>query len=284
MTIQETGGTRKTIEARRRRASRRCCRAPTRCGARRSRPRELMLALQCGGSDGYSGITANPALGAAVDLLVAPRRHRRAVARRPRSTAPSTCSPAARATREVGEKLVDIIHWWEDYCAKQRRRDEQQSLARQQGGRPHHHPGEIAGRRRQGRHHHADRASTTTPSRSPPRASSSWTRRATTRSAATGPGGGRLQRDLLHHRPRLGLRLQADALDQARHQQRHLQAHDRRHGHQLRRHPRRRLDRGEGPGDLRRRSCASPPARRPRAKLLGYGDNEFVPWQIGATM
>jgi altronate hydrolase len=32
---------------------------------------ELMLALQCGGSDGYSGITANPALGAAVDLLVA---------------------------------------------------------------------------------------------------------------------------------------------------------------------------------------------------------------------
>ena len=31
---------------------------------------ELMLALQCGGSDGYSGITANPALGAAADILV----------------------------------------------------------------------------------------------------------------------------------------------------------------------------------------------------------------------
>jgi altronate hydrolase len=31
---------------------------------------ELILALQCGGSDGYSGISANPALGAAVDLLV----------------------------------------------------------------------------------------------------------------------------------------------------------------------------------------------------------------------
>jgi altronate hydrolase len=29
-----------------------------------------MVGLQCGGSDGYSGITANPALGAAVDLLV----------------------------------------------------------------------------------------------------------------------------------------------------------------------------------------------------------------------
>ena len=70
MTIQETGGTKKTVEAgverikemlpRRQRASR----------ARPCRPRELMLALQCGGSDGYSGITANPALGAAADLLV----------------------------------------------------------------------------------------------------------------------------------------------------------------------------------------------------------------------
>ena len=30
----------------------------------------LTLALQCGGSDGYSGITANPALGVAADLLV----------------------------------------------------------------------------------------------------------------------------------------------------------------------------------------------------------------------
>ena len=38
---------------------------------RETRPAsELMLALQCGGSDGYSGITANPALGAAVDILV----------------------------------------------------------------------------------------------------------------------------------------------------------------------------------------------------------------------
>src|SRR5690606_6668707 len=33
----------------------------------------LTVGLQCGGSDGYSGISANPALSAAVDLLV---RHR----------------------------------------------------------------------------------------------------------------------------------------------------------------------------------------------------------------
>ena len=51
---------------------------------------ELMLALQCGGSDGYSGITANPALGAAADCwstTAAPRSCRR----RPRSMAPSIC-------------------------------------------------------------------------------------------------------------------------------------------------------------------------------------------------
>ena len=51
---------------------------------------ELIVALQCGGSDGYSGVTANPALGAASDLLV---RHGGTVilSKRPRSTAPSTC-------------------------------------------------------------------------------------------------------------------------------------------------------------------------------------------------
>ena len=69
LTIQATGGTRKTIEAgleriramlpMLNRASRETCRAS-----------DLMLALQCGGSDGYSGITANPALGAAADILV----------------------------------------------------------------------------------------------------------------------------------------------------------------------------------------------------------------------
>ena len=55
----------------------------------------LTVGLQCGGSDGYSGISANPALGAAVDLLT-----RRAV------------------SQEVGEKIVERIRWWEDHCAR----------------------------------------------------------------------------------------------------------------------------------------------------------------------
>ena len=69
LTIQAAGGTRKTVEAGLERvramlpALDRARREPTPASA-------LVLALQCGGSDGYSGITANPALGAAVDILV----------------------------------------------------------------------------------------------------------------------------------------------------------------------------------------------------------------------
>ena len=70
MTMQGTGGTRKTIE--RAQAMIREM-LPHANAARRQRDLGLArssLALQCGGSDGYSGITANPALGACADLLV----------------------------------------------------------------------------------------------------------------------------------------------------------------------------------------------------------------------
>ncbi|SAL85157.1 altronate dehydratase [Caballeronia terrestris] len=79
----------------------------------------LSIALQCGGSDGYSGITANPALGAAVDLLV---QHG--------GTAILTETPeiygaehllTRRAIRpEVGEKIVERIHWWEQYAEREK--------------------------------------------------------------------------------------------------------------------------------------------------------------------
>jgi altronate hydrolase len=67
---------------------------------------ELILALQCGGSDGYSGISANPALGAAVDLLV---RHG--------GTAVLSETPEIYGA-EVGEKIVERIRWWEEHCAR----------------------------------------------------------------------------------------------------------------------------------------------------------------------
>ncbi len=69
MTIQEIGGTRRTVEAGI--AAIRAMLPVVDAWKRQEVPvSELILAMECGGSDGYSGITANPALGAAADLLI----------------------------------------------------------------------------------------------------------------------------------------------------------------------------------------------------------------------
>ena len=65
------GGTRKTVEAAVGLRAGGVGRRPTRCSREPCPASELMVALQCGGSDGYSGVSANPALGIASDLLVA---------------------------------------------------------------------------------------------------------------------------------------------------------------------------------------------------------------------
>ena len=68
-TIQDKGGTRKAVEEGVARIKALLPEANK--VARETVPAShLTLGLQCGGSDGYSGISANPALGAAVDLLV----------------------------------------------------------------------------------------------------------------------------------------------------------------------------------------------------------------------
>ncbi len=116
MTIQETGGTRKTVAAgvEAVRAMLPVVNAVKRetCSAS-----ELILALQCGGSDGYSGITANPALGSAVDILV---RHggTAILSETPEIYGAEHLLTRRAATKEVGEKLVGIIKWWEDYTMR----------------------------------------------------------------------------------------------------------------------------------------------------------------------
>jgi altronate hydrolase len=77
----------------------------------------LLLALQCGGSDGYSGISANPALGAAVDLLV---RHGGGaiLSETPEIYGAEHLLTRRALTREVGEKLIRRIKWWEEYTAR----------------------------------------------------------------------------------------------------------------------------------------------------------------------
>ena len=78
---------------------------------------ELKVALQCGGSDGYSGVSANPALGAASDLVV--RHGGTVILSETTETYGAEHLFTRRAVnREVGEKLVELMHWWEDYTAK----------------------------------------------------------------------------------------------------------------------------------------------------------------------
>jgi altronate hydrolase len=118
MTIQATGGTKKTVAEGVERIK---AMLPVAARAKRERrpASEIILALQCGGSDGYSGITANPALGAAVDLLV---KHggTGVLAETPEIYGAEHLLTRRAVNRAVGEKLVERIRWWEDYTARNR--------------------------------------------------------------------------------------------------------------------------------------------------------------------
>ena len=79
----------------------------------------ITVGLQCGGSDGYSGITANPALGAAVDLLV---RHggTAILSETPEIYGAEHLLTRRAVSRAVGEKLVSRITWWEEYTTREK--------------------------------------------------------------------------------------------------------------------------------------------------------------------
>jgi len=116
MTIQESGGTRRTIEqgvAAIREM------LPAADAARRETlpAAELTLALQCGGSDGYSGITANPALGAAADLLIA-NGGTAVLSETPEIYGAEHLLTRRAESPEVGRKLIERIRWWEDYTTR----------------------------------------------------------------------------------------------------------------------------------------------------------------------
>ena len=117
MDIQSMGGTRKTVEA----AVAFVHEVLTESNEVRREPvpvSELTVALQCGGSDGYSGVSANPALGAASDLLV---RHGGTVilSETPETYGAEHLLTRRAVSREVGEKLVDLMRWWEEYTARE---------------------------------------------------------------------------------------------------------------------------------------------------------------------
>ena len=77
----------------------------------------LMVALQCGGSDAWSGITANPALGHACDLLVA-QGGTGVLAETPEIYGAEHLLTARARTQAIGEQLIERIRWWEDYTER----------------------------------------------------------------------------------------------------------------------------------------------------------------------
>jgi altronate hydrolase len=115
--IQDTGGVAETVEAGLRAVEQLL---PYANGFTREPvpASELCLALQCGGSDGFSGITGNPALGHAVDLLVA-QGGTAVLSETPEVYGAEHLLTRRAPRREVGEKLIRQIRWWEEYTARE---------------------------------------------------------------------------------------------------------------------------------------------------------------------
>ncbi|WP_437225076.1 UxaA family hydrolase [Planctomicrobium sp. SH661] len=78
---------------------------------------EIILGTNCGGSDGYSGVSANPALGIASDLLVA-QGGTSILAEIPEIYGGEHLLTRRAVSKKVGEKLIERIHWWEEYAGK----------------------------------------------------------------------------------------------------------------------------------------------------------------------
>jgi altronate hydrolase len=113
LSIQECGGIAKTIDAGVKAIAEMLPRVND--VKRASLPAsKLILGTQCGGSDGNSGVTANPALGIASDLLVA-QGGASVLAETPEIYGAEHLLTRRAVSREVGEKLVERIKWWEWY-------------------------------------------------------------------------------------------------------------------------------------------------------------------------
>ena len=132
MTIQDRGGIAQDGRRRRRRAARVAARGQRRRSGSSCPRRDLILGTQCGGSDGYSGITANPALGAAADRLVA-QGGTSILGETPEIYGAEHILIDRAVSPEVGDTLLERIRWWEGYTSALRREPQQQPESRQQG-------------------------------------------------------------------------------------------------------------------------------------------------------
>lgn len=75
---------------------------------------DLVLGLQCGGSDGWSGLSCNPALGHAADMLVA-AGGTVLLSETPEIIGAEHLLLARAASADVAAKLEERVRWWNDY-------------------------------------------------------------------------------------------------------------------------------------------------------------------------
>lgn len=115
LVIQDEGGLLETVEAGTRAVAQLLPRANT-CRRQSIPASELVVALQCGGSDAWSGVTANPALGRASDLLVA-QGGTVVLAETPEVYGAEHLLTRRAVSEEVGCRLLERIRWWERYTA-----------------------------------------------------------------------------------------------------------------------------------------------------------------------
>ncbi|QHJ87474.1 altronate dehydratase [Aequoribacter fuscus] len=116
LVIQEQGGTRATIEAGIEKMAVLCEVSNTL--SRTPQPvSKLRVGLQCGGSDALSGITANPALGRAMDILTS-LGGTAILSETPELYGAEQMLLARAASDEVADKLNDRLAWWREYAGK----------------------------------------------------------------------------------------------------------------------------------------------------------------------
>jgi altronate hydrolase len=219
MNIQDTGGSQQVHRVAASRGSTRCCRSPTGRARDRCRPATSPSACSAAAPTAIPGITANPALGAAVDILVS-HGGTAILSETPEIYGAEHLLTRRRAClAKWARKSSTRIKWWEDYCARNEGEMNNNPSPGNKAGGLTTILREIAWRGRQGRHHQPGAASYEYAERGrPPRASCYMDTPATTRCRPPARSAGRRRPDLLHHRPRLRLWLHAVAVDEARHQ------------------------------------------------------------------
>ena len=226
---------------------------------------ELVVGLQCGGSDSFSGISANPALGVAVDRLVA-CGGTALLSETPEIYGAESLLLERAVDRQVGETLIGLLDWWEEHT-----RDEPQGLDNNPS--PGNKAGGLTtilekslGAVAKGGSTNLTEVIAYAARAQPPRPRLHGFARLRS-DLGHRSGGGRRQSDLFHHRAGLLFRLPARTFPEARHQHGDVPAHAGRHGRQLRRDPRRHGEHGrDGRADLSGHAGDCFRERRPRAK------------------